>query len=513
MTLHHEYVIVGAGPAGLQLGYFLDRAGRDYRILEGAPAPGAFFERFPRHRKLISVNKVYTGHDDRELNMRWDWNSLMGDDDAPLFKDYTDRYYPPADTMVEYLADFAAHHKLKIDYNTRVAHITRDGVFRIVDAEGQARTCDRLIVATGVSLPYIPPIPGIELAESYTDISTNPDDFKNQRVLIVGKGNSAFETAECLVEKAAVIHLSSPSTLKFAWKTHFVGNLRSINTSFLDTYLLKLQNGTIDGVIRSIERVDDKFLVTIKFSRAYGGEGQFCYDRVILCTGFRFDASIFDASCRPQLAINERFPAQTSAWESVDQPDLFFAGTLMQMRDFKKTQSGFIHGFRYNVRALHHMLEERYHGNAWPHERLALDAQALAIMALDRINNSSGLWQQSGFLCDVLVIDEENQEARYYPELPQAYLPDSPVGRADQYYTIMFSYGPDYPDYPFEFERHVDAAQAHLNPQLHPVIRHYQNGELVDEHHIMENIEAQWREPHFVGALAGFFARRAPVAG
>ena len=32
--------MVGAGPGGLQMGYFLDRAGRDYVILEKSDAPG-----------------------------------------------------------------------------------------------------------------------------------------------------------------------------------------------------------------------------------------------------------------------------------------------------------------------------------------------------------------------------------------------------------------------------------------------------------------------------------------
>jgi cation diffusion facilitator CzcD-associated flavoprotein CzcO len=52
-----------------------------------------------------------------------------------------------------------------------------------------------VIVATGVSKPYLPDIPGIELAERY-DTSVDPRDFVDQRVLIIGKGNSAFETAD-----------------------------------------------------------------------------------------------------------------------------------------------------------------------------------------------------------------------------------------------------------------------------------------------------------------------------
>jgi protoporphyrinogen oxidase len=85
---HSPYLIVGAGPAGLQLGYFLGKAGLDYRIVERAPHAGAFFATFPRHRTLISVNKVHTGFGDREKNLRWDWNSLI--DEGPRFSETTE---------------------------------------------------------------------------------------------------------------------------------------------------------------------------------------------------------------------------------------------------------------------------------------------------------------------------------------------------------------------------------------------------------------------------------------
>ena len=78
-----DYLVIGAGPAGLQLGYFLERAGRDYLILEAGAAPGKFFRTFPRHRRLISINKPHTGWDDPELNLRMDWNSLLSDDPRP----------------------------------------------------------------------------------------------------------------------------------------------------------------------------------------------------------------------------------------------------------------------------------------------------------------------------------------------------------------------------------------------------------------------------------------------
>ena len=81
-----QYCIVGAGPGGLQMGFFLDRAGRDYVILERANSSGAFFTRYPRHRKLISINKRHTGKTNKEFNLRHDWNSLLSDDESLQMK-------------------------------------------------------------------------------------------------------------------------------------------------------------------------------------------------------------------------------------------------------------------------------------------------------------------------------------------------------------------------------------------------------------------------------------------
>src|SRR5215470_5175399 len=195
-----EYLIIGAGPAGLQLGYHLAQAGRDYLNLEAGSGPGTFFRSFPRHRRLISINKPRTGWTDSELNLRMDWNSLLSDDPRLRFTRYSERYFPDAEDLVRYLSDFATAHRLCVQYGTKVVNITRNGNFRATDRHGVSHEARRLIVATGVSRPFIPAIPGIEAADVYDTVSVNPRDFTDQRVLIIGKGNSAFETADSLME-------------------------------------------------------------------------------------------------------------------------------------------------------------------------------------------------------------------------------------------------------------------------------------------------------------------------
>lgn len=74
---HHRYCIVGAGPAGVQLGHLLKTAGRDYVLLERAARAASFFEAFPVHRTLNSINRRFTRKSDVEHNLRHDWNSLL----------------------------------------------------------------------------------------------------------------------------------------------------------------------------------------------------------------------------------------------------------------------------------------------------------------------------------------------------------------------------------------------------------------------------------------------------
>jgi thioredoxin reductase len=494
-----DYLVVGAGPAGLQAGYFLAKAGRSYLIVESGEAPGTFFTRFPRHRTLISINKVHTGWQDPELKLRTDWNSLLSEEGAPLFTSYTPRYFPAADDIVRYLADFATRHELDIRYRTRIEEISRPDDFLARDEHGDIIRAKHVIVATGVTQPYIPDIKGIELAERYFDVTVDPAEFTGQRVLIIGRGNSAFETADNLIETAAVIHVAGPGSLRLAWQTHFVGHLRAVNNNFLDTYQLKSENALLDGRILDIRRDGEAFLARVGFARVNEVVKEIRYDRVIVATGFRFDASIFAPGCRPELTINDRFPAQTPAWESVNVPGLYFAGTITQVRDFKKSTSGFIHGFRYGVLALHRILEQRHHGMGWPGRALDATPRAVADAVIARVNLTSALWQLFGFLGDAVLLAPDGS-ARYLEEVPVEYLHQSVAagdfGDVGSYLTVTLEYGADH-----DLVNPFDISAGRVSQEdtsgldgryLHPVVRHFRDGELLAEHHVTENLENEW---------------------
>lgn len=83
-----------------------------------------------------------------------------------------------------------------------------------------------LLVATGLSVPNQVDFPGSEYVEGYESVSVDPEDFEGQNVLILGRGNSAFETAENILGVTNFIHMLSRSRVRLSWATHYVGDLR-----------------------------------------------------------------------------------------------------------------------------------------------------------------------------------------------------------------------------------------------------------------------------------------------
>ena len=47
--------------------------------------------------------------------------------------------------------------------------------------------CRTLVLATGMGKANVPTFQGNEFTESYSDISTDPEDYEGQTVLILGK--------------------------------------------------------------------------------------------------------------------------------------------------------------------------------------------------------------------------------------------------------------------------------------------------------------------------------------
>ncbi|XP_003385457.1 PREDICTED: FAD-dependent oxidoreductase domain-containing protein 2-like [Amphimedon queenslandica] len=523
LLLSHQYCIIGAGPSGMQLGYFLQTSGRDYVIFERNSTSGSFFRQYPRHRKLISINKRYTGSTNEEFNLRHDWNSLLSHHPDLKMKHYSKDYFPHADTAVKYFEDFSSKLGLNIQYNTEIKKVKKDletGIFTLTDQLGKNYNCQVLIISTGLWKPHIPEIPGIELIEGYENVSVDPDDFINKAVFIIGRGNAGFETAANIVGSAAFIHMASRSRIKMAYQTHYVGDLRAINDDLIDTYQLK----SLDGQSEIYESLDSKIIIkdgkyyiipASSSGKDFPTDGEvsvgfyFPYDSIIRCTGFKFDYSLFDKSTDPGVdqSSHGKFPLMKSNYESVLVPDMYFTGVISHAVDYKKSAGGFIHGFRYTARALYRQLEWRYHAVKWPSVRIPVSD--LTLYLIKRINEVSGLYQMFNVLGDLMII-ENNDTVIYLEEVPIQSLGDikSLTGYdAQQIIILNFEYGIDYSgpgeDVLRENRATGNPVEADTSNFLHPVLYHYNRLPLqfrevgvmpkpTSYHHIVEDFLTDW---------------------
>lgn len=507
-------LILGAGPAGLQLAYSLGRAGQDHLVLERAQHPGSFFDHYPRHRRLLSINKRYTGYEDLQSRRRYDWNSLVCEDEELQFTRFSKAYFPEADELVRYLGAFAEHHELAIEYGRTVTRVERGGPgFIATTASGDRFGCERLFVATGVPRLNLPTITGLELCETYDRFSVDPEDFVDQRVFILGKGNSAFETADALIESTRKLWICGASTVRLAWGTHYVGDLRAINNGFLDTYQLKTQNNVLDGTLRAVRRDEEtRELVAEVYFDSRQEQLEYRCDRVLLCTGFRADFEIFDEGCLPQARVCGRLPAMTCEWESVNVPGMFFAGTLMQSRDHRKTMSGFIHGFRHNITALVRLLERRDRAGQWPGAReLGPSCDALSAAIIERLSTSAPLLLQPGFFCDAVVRDGA-ASATYLSDVPTDFAKERLLAEHRTVLLVTLEYRElDTMTNPFAMPRGVGVAEDYY---LHPIVRAYHDGELVGRFFLPDDLDNDWRNsPAHRVALRNWLVEQGTSAG
>merc|ERR1711988_1828564 len=99
-------------------------------------------------------------------------------------------------------------------------------------------------------------------------------------------------------------------------------------------------------------------------------------------------------------------------------PGIFFVGALGHGLDYRKSAGGFVHGFRYVVRATYRGLREQRHLEEWDSDKFSYSLDALTKRMLDRINVMAGPYQMIGYLSDIYVLWEDDF-CSLYEEVPK----------------------------------------------------------------------------------------------
>lgn len=193
MDVRTDVVVIGAGQAGLAVGYHLKRHQRDaafsFVILDDQPRPGGAW----RH-----------GWDSLRLFSPAEWSSLPG---WPLPRSQAERYpggdapeYPSRDDVVAYLAAYEARYELPVERAVQV-HTVREGSDDrlLVETDRGSLGARAVVNATGTwARPFIPEVrgrKGFGGGQIHSAHYRTPAPLAGQRVLVVGGGNSGAQIA------------------------------------------------------------------------------------------------------------------------------------------------------------------------------------------------------------------------------------------------------------------------------------------------------------------------------
>jgi putative flavoprotein involved in K+ transport len=305
-----DVIVIGAGQAGLSVGYFLQRMGVRFILLEAGERIGDSW------RKRWDSLRLFTP-------ARYDALVGMRFPAAPFS-------FPSKDEMADYLETYATRFALPVTTGVRVDEVTRvDGLY-VVKAGAARYVAEHVVVAAAsYQQPKIPSVAKMldpDTKQLHSLAYERPEQLKPGAVLLVGAGNSGAELALDLAKTHKVWlagrhpgHIpfvyNSFLTVRFVIPLLFRGifhRLLSVDTPVGRKAKPKLlsHGGPLirvkpkdldDAGIRRVAR-----LAGASEGRPLLEDGTILdVDNVIWCTGFRpgldwIKLPIFDAAGRPQ---------------------------------------------------------------------------------------------------------------------------------------------------------------------------------------------------------------------
>lgn len=285
-----DVLVIGAGQAGLAMGYELKRSGLNFAITDGGAEIGD--------------------------SWRSRWTSLTlftaaQNDDLPG-KPFPAQFdtYPNKDDVADFLRDYAAEFELPVRLNSKVTALSRTDEGYVAETASGRIEAKQVVVATGpFQEPFTPEIAS-ELAPRITQLHSaeyrDPESLPEGSVLVVGGANTGCQIALELSETRDVdIAVGDrlpalpqrPLGRDIWWWLTKLGVTRVTLDSRLGARLSQ-RDVVIGGGHKELKRhgvnVRPRAVGTTNGSVRFADGGAGEYDVVIWATGFRVDHSWID---------------------------------------------------------------------------------------------------------------------------------------------------------------------------------------------------------------------------
>jgi putative flavoprotein involved in K+ transport len=172
-----DTIVIGGGQAGLTMGYYSKRHGRDFVILDAGKR----------------IGDAWRG--------RWDSLRLFS---PAAFSGLPGMpfpapggYFPTKDEVADYLEVYADKFDLPVRLGRRAGSLRREGDGYVVSSERERYLAQNVVVATGpFHTPRVPEFAGSldpSITQLHSSTYRNPDQLPEGDVLVVGTGNSGAE--------------------------------------------------------------------------------------------------------------------------------------------------------------------------------------------------------------------------------------------------------------------------------------------------------------------------------
>src|SRR5665647_1182747 len=191
ITERIDTVVIGAGQAGLAVGFHLAGQGRPFVLLDAHERVGDSWRQRWDSLRLFTPARYDALPGSRFPGSPW--------------------AFPSREEFSDYLERYAVEHALPVRTGTRVRRVAREGSCYLVEIDGGRLLADHVVVAAGFDrLPQTPAF-STELEPSITQVHSaeyrNPAQVPDGDVLVVGAGNSGADIALEL-SRTHQVHLS-----------------------------------------------------------------------------------------------------------------------------------------------------------------------------------------------------------------------------------------------------------------------------------------------------------------
>jgi putative flavoprotein involved in K+ transport len=281
-----DVLIIGAGQAGLALGYYLKQTPHRFLLVDGNERIGDSWRK--RYDSLVLFTpRAYSALPGLPA---------PGDPDG----------YPTKDEIAAYLEAYAAHFHLPIQTETRIHHLERNGSgFRATTDGGDILDARAVVLATGAfQRPAIPAVAqgfAEEVVQFTTESYSNPSQVPAGTVLLVGDGATGRQIACELAPTHRVILATGrarravPETLlgrSLFWWMDRLGLLRASRESWFGKWLIESDsfpgnNLKLDSLRRQGIHVTGRLQSAAGRTASFADGSRAGVDAVIWATGYR----------------------------------------------------------------------------------------------------------------------------------------------------------------------------------------------------------------------------------